>query len=197
MEKLLFLYKFLRSPKSIGSITPSSRFLTRAMMQAIDWSHVRTIAELGPGTGVFTQYIANHKQPDCQVYVFEKDDSMRKRLEHDYPSFNFYESASNINEIQDIKNRGGLDCIISGLPFMNFPQDLRDHIMQGVEEALVPGGLFIAFQYSTQMRRQLDERLERRSIRFVPLNFPPAFVYCYRKPLPSSQHQIQQKLSNL
>lgn len=182
MEKLLFLYKFLRSPKSVGSITPSSRFLTRAMMQTIDWSRVRTIAELGAGTGVFTRYIAEHRHPDCDVYVFEKDTNMRRRLEHLYPSFHFYESASSITSVAEAHSTQGFDCIVSGLPFANFPQDLRDDIMKSVEDSLAPGGLFIAFQYSTQMRRQLDKRLERRSIRFVPLNLPPAFVYCYRKP---------------
>lgn len=190
MEKLLFLYKFLRSPKSVGSITPSSRFLTRAMMQMIDWSNVRTIAELGAGTGVFTRYIAEHKHPDCHVYVFEKDLNMRRRLEHLYPSFHFYESAASITSVSEAHSSQGLDCIVSGLPFANFPQDLRDDIMRSIEQSLAPGGLFIAFQYSTQMRRHLDKNLERRSIRFVPLNFPPAFVYCYRKPLPDQEHRL-------
>lgn len=50
-EKLLFLYKFSRAPKQIGSITPSSIFLAQKMLDQVDWNRVEHIAELGAGTG--------------------------------------------------------------------------------------------------------------------------------------------------
>ncbi|WCK55541.1 methyltransferase domain-containing protein [Aneurinibacillus sp. Ricciae_BoGa-3] len=181
MEKLLFLSKFLRSPKHVGSVTPSSHFLARAMVNPIDWSKAENIAELGAGTGIFTRYLHENKQPGCKVVVFERDTNMRERLQSMYPDLHYHDNASEI--LLAMKSYGieQFDYILSGLPFTNFPQTLRNQIMQGVEKSLKPGGLFIAFQYSLQMRKQLEERFEQVRLNFVPLNVPPAFVYTCKK----------------
>jgi len=50
-----------------------------------------------------------------------------------------------------------------------------------VYHSLKPGGLFIAFQYSQQMKKLLGEHFSIEKIEFVPLNIPPAFVYVCRK----------------
>lgn len=189
MGKFLFLYKFLTSPRSIGSITPSSRFLARAMVKPVDFSKAKAIAELGAGTGIFTSYLNQYKSNDCQVVVFEKDDKMRHQLEATYPELHYYNNASEIHQIASNLGTEGFDYILSGLPFANFPQELRDKIMDGVEKSLKPNGLFIAFQYSHQMKQQLTERFEQIDIDFVPFNIPPAFVYRCKKQAPSSIEQ--------
>jgi phospholipid N-methyltransferase len=181
MDKLLFLYKFLRSPKSIGSVTPSSRFLARAMVKPIDWTTAQNIAELGAGTGIFTRYLNQMKHPGCNVVVFERDDKMRERLKSLYPDLFYHDNAADIHSVMKQRHIEKFDYILSGLPFTNFPQELRDRIMEGVEESLKPGGIFIAFQYSLQMRKQLAEQFEQVDFDFVPLNIPPAFVYRCRK----------------
>ncbi|MED0678125.1 methyltransferase domain-containing protein [Aneurinibacillus thermoaerophilus] len=192
MGKLLFLYKFLSSPRSIGSVTPSSRFLARAMIKPIDFANAKAIAELGAGTGIFTEYLRENKRNDCKLVVFEKDDNMRNRLQNMYPDLSYYNNASDIYNVMRKLKIQNFDYILSGLPFANFPQELRDAIMDGVEKALKPGGLFIAFQYSQQMKRQLHKRFEQVDIDFVPLNIPPAFVYCCRKRDNLSTRQEQQ-----
>lgn len=42
-----------------------------------------------------------------------------------------------------------VDCILSGLPFANFPQTLRDDILEGVVDTLKPGGVFVGFSIFT------------------------------------------------
>jgi len=74
-----------------------------------------------------------------------------------------------------------LDCIFSGLPFFNFESELRKTLVAQIVQALKPGGLFIAFQYSLQMKKILSEHFIIETIPFVPLNIPPAFVYVCRK----------------
>jgi phospholipid N-methyltransferase len=181
MEKLMFLSKFLRSPRSIGSVTPSSRFLAEAMVKPVDWNSARYVAELGAGTGVFTKYIDQLKAPDCKVVVFEQDVSMRQRLEKLYPELYYYHDACDIMSAMNKYGIEQFDYILSGLPFTNFPQELRDTIMDEVDRALKPGGTFIAFQFSLQMKKQLSQRFENVSLEFVPMNVLPAFVYRCRK----------------
>lgn len=180
-EKASFLLKFVQSPGRIGSVTPSSSLLAEAMVRPIDWDNVRTIVELGAGTGVFTRYIHRHKHPDCQAFIFEQENEMRQRLMSLYQDMNHHSQAEDIFHVVREADIHEVDCILSGLPFANFPQALRDDILDGVANTLKPGGVFVAFQYSLQMKDQFMERFSRVDLGFVPFNVPPAFVYyCYK-----------------
>lgn len=176
-EKVAFLYKFLKSPRRVGSVTPSSTFLANAMLKNVDWYQTNTIIELGAGTGVFTKHIHRMKKPTAVGIIYEQDQQMQNRLKSLYPNLHFRSSAENIYTDLEKLDIGSVDCIISGLPFANFDQGLRDRIMDGVVRSLRPGGCFIAFQYSKQMMEQLGDHFSSVSLSFVPLNFPPAFVY--------------------
>ncbi|MFD2370118.1 class I SAM-dependent methyltransferase [Brevibacillus sp. GCM10020057] len=180
-ERLMFFYNFLQAPGQVGSITPSSRALAKQMMEPIDWARADTIVELGAGTGVFTKWIDELKRPDAKLVSFEKEDKMRNRLELFYPGVLFHEDAVELVRVLDGAGLDKADAIISGLPFANFPQALRDQIMDQVYAALKPGGVFVAFQYSLQMKRQLQSVFSDVSVKLVPFNVPPAFVYVCRK----------------
>jgi phospholipid N-methyltransferase len=180
-DGLLFAGKFLRSPRTVGSIMPSSRQLARRMLAPIDWTTATAVAELGAGTGVFTRMIRERKRPGCTALILEKDDGMRRQLAARYPELHVGGDARELTRIMERCGIRQLDAVVCGLPFANFPQDLRDAIMDQVEAALKPGGVFVCFQYSLQMRKQLAARFGRVEIRFVPLNVPFAFVYVCRK----------------
>ncbi|MGA8943791.1 MAG: phospholipid methyltransferase, partial [Thermoactinomyces sp.] len=80
-EQWIFFSKFVQSPRQVGSIAPSSKFLAKKMLAPIDWKHASVIAELGAGTGALTKYIHLFKHPDCKLFVFEKDPQMRGQIE--------------------------------------------------------------------------------------------------------------------
>lgn len=180
-EKLLFLYKFSRSPKQIGSLTPSSMFLAKKMLEPVNWSRARHIAELGAGTGAITKYIEEANKERTKVLLFEKDAWLRNKLAKRFPGYSCYADACQLQEALRDESIEHLDCILSGLPFFNFPQQIRDQLMEQIVTSLKPGGLFIAFQYSRQMRKQLWSLFEIERIQYVPWNIPPAFVYICRK----------------
>ena len=54
-EKITFFKNFIKKPKQIGSITPSSNYLSKKMVEQIDFNNAETILELGPGTGCYTR----------------------------------------------------------------------------------------------------------------------------------------------
>lgn len=181
MDKLMFLYKFLQSPQSVGSITPSSRFLASAMMNYVDWDNDRKIVELGAGTGIFTKQINELMHSDSEAIIFEKDDAMRQSLQERFPALYYEANARDISMAVSDRGWGHVDCVISGLPFAIFSEQVRKNIMDEVYASLKPGGVFIAFQYSLQMKRLLSSYFEIENISFVALNFPPAFIYFCRK----------------
>ncbi|MDN4080323.1 methyltransferase domain-containing protein [Paenibacillus polymyxa] len=180
-ENLLFLRSFIHSPKNVGSVIPSSRFLATKMVKQAPWNEVRAVAELGSGTGAITRCINTQVSEATKVLLFEMDETLRNNLQTEYPDFSCHPNAERLVDAMKQENIQQLDCIFSGLPFFNFERELRDTLVEQIYKALKPGGLFIAFQYSLQMKKQLFEKFIIEKIDWVPLNIPPAFVYVCRK----------------
>lgn len=181
LDRAIFFYKFIRSPRSIGSVTPSSIFLAQAVIRPIDWSNIRAIVELGAGTGVFTGHIQRLKKPGCTGVIFEQDRELQHRLRQLYPHLHYGCDAEDVYPVLRQLGLCEVDCVLSGLPFANFPDSLTDRLLDEIVHSLKPGGLFIAFQYSLQLRNKLSKRFTKVDLCFVPLNIPPAFVYyCYK-----------------
>lgn len=180
-EKLLFLKSFIHDPKQVGSVTPSSRFLAHSMVNQAPWHEVKAVAELGSGTGAITRVINTKVTSTTKVLLFEMDKTMRHNLKTSYPDFSCYQNAASLVETIKSSHIHQLDCIFSGLPFFNFDPQLRNTLVEQIYQSLKPEGLFIAFQYSLQMKKQLSEYFNIDTIKYVPFNFPPAFVYVCRK----------------
>ncbi|QLG40532.1 methyltransferase domain-containing protein [Paenibacillus sp. E222] len=151
------------------------------MVNHAPWLEAKAVAELGSGTGAITRYIFNQAQDFTKVLLFEKDETMRTNLKKTYPGASCYPNAAHLVESMNQENIQQLDCIFSGLPFFNLKPELRNTLVDQIYEALKPQGLFIAFQYSLQMKNTLSERFIIEKIDLVPLNIPPAFVYVCRK----------------
>ena len=181
MDRILFLRRFIDEPKKIGSLTPSSKFLARKMLKDLPWENFSHIAELGAGTGTFTKQIVKRKPTDCKFLVIEQDFEMRHLLEEEYPDLIFDSFAEDLSATLRRENFPQLDCIISGLPFANMTEYLRCRIVENIHHSLKPGGIFVMFQYSWQMKNLLKEYFPAVKIDFFLLNFPPAFVYFCRK----------------
>ncbi len=180
-EKIFFLRQFAKHPKRVGSITPSSDFLARTMIEPVQWDSIQTIVELGAGTGVLTRYIEELRHPGSNAIVFELDYKMQQRLAALYPDMHYRSNATDLSTALQEMGLTEIDCILSGLPFANFEQQLRNSILEEVLSSLKSGGLFVTFQYSLQMKNQLQERFSHVHIKFAPFNIPPAFVYyCYK-----------------
>ena len=72
-DRATFLRSFVRDWKTIGSVTPSSRYLVGAMLDKIDFRRVRRIVEYGPGTGVFTGEILRRLHPDDSLLALDTE----------------------------------------------------------------------------------------------------------------------------
>ncbi|GGG76689.1 class I SAM-dependent methyltransferase [Paenibacillus radicis (ex Gao et al. 2016)] len=180
-ERFLFLQKFSRQPRMIGSITPSSRFLANTILGSIHWEHIEAVAELGAGTGAITKRLSQYAGEKTKVLLFEQEPELFHKLKTNYPSYDCHPDARYLTQTLQQSGIDGLDCVISGLPFYNFPQLMRDQLMKQIHSALKPGGMFVAFQYSLQMRKQFSSSFEVERVAFMPLNIPPAFIYICRK----------------
>lgn len=180
-QSWMFLSRFIRSPRSVGSVLPSSRFLVNAMLANIDWRHLASVAELGAGTGVMTEAIQNRRDKKSAFICFESDNVMRAALEQRYESLDSHDNAFELRAA--IRSRGltGLDCVVSSLPFTNFSHEDRNYLLAEIHELLNPGGLFVAFQYTRQLQPCLVSIFGEMDTVYIWANMPPAFVYFYRR----------------
>ena len=176
-ESAVFLKRFVREPRQVGSIVPSSPFLTKAMMSKIDWDDARYIAELGAGTGVLTRAIVRSLKPDGKVFVFEVDPALKAIIETEHPDLTIFGDAAELHRIIDNHGVGQLDYIVSSLPFAVLPSKVTALVLDSVYRSLKPGGKLIAYQYTKHMKNYFEHRFERVRTSFVLCNVPPAFVY--------------------
>ncbi|WP_244935555.1 class I SAM-dependent methyltransferase [Paenibacillus glycanilyticus] len=155
-QSILFLKKYVQNPKYVGSIVPSSRFLANRMLDQVSWEQIKTVIELGAGTGAISRLMAKRLNPKTRVMIFEKDEQMRGRIQNNYSEWICEGDAMQLLWQLEKHNMHKVDCIISGLPFFNFSAEMRHHLIRQCVDALKPGGHLIAFQYSLQMRRLLS-----------------------------------------
>lgn len=180
-DRVVFLGKFLQAPLKIGSVTPSSSCLVAALLAPIPWKRTLAIVELGAGTGVITREILRRLPPGGKAFVFEQEAGLRATLRKDFPGFVVEAYAEQLGEVITRAGIQQVDCVVSGLPFTTLPEEARQTILAGVLQVLKPEGLFIAFQYSLHMRGRFSSHFAEVTLRYVPLNVPPAVVYCCRK----------------
>ena len=64
MNNLLLLWKeVLRSPRSLGTIAPSSKWLAMDLIEAANLRKDTVTVEIGAGTGPLTEWIINTVEP--------------------------------------------------------------------------------------------------------------------------------------
>jgi phospholipid N-methyltransferase len=180
MSKRSFLKEFIRENKTVGALTPSSRYLASKMLDSIDYSRINVIVELGPGTGVFTRRIAKNLPENVFLLVFELNEEFYHQLKEEFNQPNvmiIHDSAEQILKYLKEFNFKKADIVISSLPLANFDDDLRSILLNKVHESLNEEGKFIQFQYSLQSKKTLMSLFHEVKISFTALNIPPAFVY--------------------
>lgn len=176
-EGAFFLRRFVEFPRQVGSVMPSSRYLTRAVMDRIDWEETRCLAELGAGTGVFTRAIIRNLRKDGAALVFEIDPMLKKVIEDDHAGLDVYGDARELPKILYERGIAELDCVVSSLPFAVLPPRMTASILDAVCKYLKPGGKMVAYQYSRHMKPYFEKRFASVKVSFVLRNVPPAFVY--------------------
>ena len=182
-SRLHFLKQWVRNPRELGSITPSSRFLTRELLNQIDFGRARHIVELGPGTGVFTGAILEQLHSDGRLLAIDTNAAFVEHLRREYPDPRLTvveASAERLDELVAEAGWPGVDAVVSGIPYSLLPRPLTRTILQSAKRALGEGGLMVGYQYSKMLRPHLLDVFGNVHYRSVLLNLPPAFVYCSR-----------------
>jgi len=183
-ERIQFLRGFLKRPKQVGSIIPSSRFLERRVVRAAGAEGVRCAVELGPGTGGTTRALLRALPPEALLLAIEINPRFAGLLRA-IPDPRLVVHEGSAAEIEDALRAHDLpapDLVVSGIPFSTMPRRLGTAILRSAHESLAPGGRFVAYQVRDRVETLGREVFGPAAVQRELLNVPPMRVYRWDKP---------------
>ena len=181
-----FLRGFIKHPKMVGSIIPSSRILINKMLDPVDWANTRLFVEYGPGVGTFTRPILDMLGPEATLVTIDTNPDFTAYLKEstDDPRLVAVSgSAADVEKILADRGLGKADYVLSGLPFSTLPPGIGDAIAKATSRVIRPGGAFLIYQFSPKVRDFIAPFFERIERGFEWVNVPPATLFwAYREP---------------
>jgi phospholipid N-methyltransferase len=186
-QVLLFGRNFIKHPRMLGSLIPSSRFLVNHVLSEVDWNRARVILEYGPGVGTFTAEILRRMGPDAVLVVLETNTDfvrfLRRRFKDDRLHI-IHGSAAEADAALAGLGFDHADYVVSGIPYTTMPPELRETILRKTHAVLHPNGAFLVYQFTRSVLPYLREVFRLVHQDFEPLNLMPArLFYC--------RHQVE------
>ncbi len=184
-QALFFARNFLKHPRMVGSVIPSSRFLIGRMLSKVDWNSTELVLEYGPGVGIFTSAILRRLRPGAVLVAIEMNPEFVRFLKtwvRDPRLVLVQASAADADRVLARRRLPSANCIISCLPYAAMSPEERDAILRTAHRVLRPGGTFISYHYTPAMLPSLQSIFGNVRRDFEPLNIPPAWLFdCERR----------------
>lgn len=136
------------------------------------------VVEFGPGTGRLTRAILDAGVPPHQLDLFELDSDFVYHLKLRFPGVAVHHLGA---DQADKIVQPGVGAVISGLPLLSMPSEVREAIVGAAFRVLAPGAPLIQFTYGpvppvpADTLAKLGLRVEAGAK--IWLNLPPARVY--------------------
>ncbi|MDN4523321.1 class I SAM-dependent methyltransferase [Fictibacillus fluitans] len=182
---LSFVSQYLVKPRTVGAISPSSKYLASKMVQDIDFSASSYIVELGAGTGIFTDQLIEKRKKGTVLLVIEYNAAFYKHLKEKYQDvehcYVVHGSAEKLSFYMEQYHLPYADAVVSGLPFASLPKEMATQILAVVQESLRDKGKFITFQYTNMKKRMIEDFFPKVKVTREFRNLPPAYVFCCMK----------------
>lgn len=177
-----FSYEFLRHPKGVGSLIPSSRGLARAMYRvAQEYGHPEAVVvEAGAGTGAITRELVNHF-PAERLIINEANPRLAAGLSRKFGESDVREG---LVETLDIWQDERPKIIISSLPFRSLPAKVAFGIRNVFADVLRrhPDSILVQFTYGKRAPiPRMHADIQARRVAHAWRNIPPAYVWLYRR----------------
>jgi phosphatidylethanolamine/phosphatidyl-N-methylethanolamine N-methyltransferase len=183
-DRAVFLKRWLRRPLGMGSVTPSSRSLGRAMalaaLEALPPDHA--VVEIGAGTGSITRALLEAGIAEQRLVSIELDPELHAHLVRAFPTLRLLNGdAARLPELLAANGVGRVGAVVSGLPLLAMPAPVVAAIVSGAAAVLAPDGVLVQFTYGPKSPIPAD-LLRRLGFtgtrgRRIWSNLPPAVVW--------------------
>lgn len=178
-----FFQAFLRSPRVVASMIPSSPFLERRLVRAAGLDRARVVVELGAGTGGTTRAMLAAMRPDARLIAIERTAAFVGPLERiGDPRLTVINGcASTIVEQLERLGLDRADAVVSGIPFSTMPQDLAADIAREVHRSLAPDGHFVAYQFTDKVADFARPVFGQPRVEHELRNVPPLKIFTWAR----------------
>lgn len=176
-----FIRQLIKRPLNTVALAPSSRTLCDAMVAGLAPADGAVI-ELGPGTGKITESLLAQGFKQKQLTLFELNDDFHALLLPRFPKADIrLDTAENLASAKHKK----VQAVVSGLPFLSFPESLQHNILSAAFEKMGPKGVYVQYTYGHKVpvRQSVLSALGLiySKDEYIIGNLPPARVYRLRK----------------
>ena len=182
-DEIRFIRGMMSTPKTVGAIMPTSNRMATRMAEIIDTGSGLPVLELGPGTGVITKAILDKGVRPEDLVSIEYSSEFVRHLRGKYPRVNFIngDAFSLAETLKDYRGQK-FDCVISGIPLLNFPMHQRVSLIEDLLKLIPVGRPVVQFSYgpiSPVVAR--PDSYTIKHFDFVMRNIPPAQIWHYKK----------------
>jgi phosphatidylethanolamine/phosphatidyl-N-methylethanolamine N-methyltransferase len=182
-DEVRFLRSWIEKPLHMGAVMPSGRLLARTMAQYVDVDSEGPVVELGPGTGAITNALIERGVDQKRLVLVEYNPGFCALLRDRYPQARVVQGdAYRLRDSLRHVLAQPASAVVSGLPLVTKPMQIRLKLIRDAFLALAPGAPFVQFTYSVTppIPKSLPGVSTEASER-VWMNLPPARVWVYRK----------------
>jgi phospholipid N-methyltransferase len=182
----LFLARFLQRPFQVASIMPSSPMMIRRVSEKMDLSRPSVVVEYGPGEGCHTREMVRRAHPESKFLLFELDPEFCRDLERQFVDdprvVVINGDAATLLEELAKQNLTHCDYVLSGIPFSILEVGKKRRLLQKTYDALKPGGDFVIYQVTNELRRHATPSIfPRADSEYFLQNVPPMFITVFHK----------------
>jgi phosphatidylethanolamine/phosphatidyl-N-methylethanolamine N-methyltransferase len=181
-DELRFFRGWIRKPRAVGSIIPTSSVTAKRMASIIDTTSGLPVLEIGPGTGVITRAILNRGVPPEKLFAVEYAPEFVRHLRKRFPSVNVIEGdAFDLDETLPETGPAQFDCVVSGIPLLNFPVPARVAYLNGLLDRIPHGRPVVQLTYGP--KSPIPPGFGNYTVKhfdFVLRNIPPTRLWLYR-----------------
>ncbi|HQD13932.1 MAG TPA: methyltransferase domain-containing protein [Ottowia sp.] len=153
----LFLRELVTQPGAVGAICASSPQLAARMAAWVDPAAPGLVVELGGGTGVITAALLARGVAPQRLVVIEQSPALARHLAQRFPQVRVVQAdAAELALLRTAPDWPRADdgmplavqCIVSGLPLLSIPSEVRQRILLAGAQVLAPGGRLLQFTYA-------------------------------------------------
>ena len=182
-----FIKQFFLHPIEVGSLIPSSKTLSKSIVNLPNLKIKKCVVELGTGNGVVTQEIIKNLSTNTFFFGIEINENFVKETKKNCSGTKIYHgSAKNLKKYLHENDFEYSDCIISELPWGAFSNNLQDELLEAIYNSLEQKGDFITISFAQSVlfapSKRFYKLIESKfdTVKKTPIiwkNFPPAFIY--------------------
>ncbi len=175
-----FAREFLRHPRQIGAVCPSSPVLARRIASLVPPGR-GLVLELGPGGGAVTAALLRHGIAAKDLVLLERSDALVRQLARRFPGVRLIHGDAARLASYDVLRSRHVRAVVSSLPLRSLPAPQVRAILDQISAIAGPDTVFIQFSYALHASYLgMARGFEREFSHLVWRNLPPARVESFR-----------------